>query len=237
MSSILLLSPITSLSYELLTERAKALKERARADVNFGCIVISQGPVTIESRYEEELAAQGVMDGCVRAEQDGYNAVIVWCAGDPAIAASRELVKIPVIGPGESSLLFASSLARKYSIIVPYEEQGYLSEELAVRLGLADRLASVRGIEMSVLDIRNYKEKTMEKIKILAEQTIKNDGAQAIVFGCLGMMGLARKLSEYLDVPIVDPAFASLAMAESLISMGLSYSKRTYPFPPKMAQN
>lgn len=41
----------------------------------------------------------------VEAEKAGFDAVIVYCGSDPAVAAAREILNIPVIGPGKVSKL------------------------------------------------------------------------------------------------------------------------------------
>ncbi len=37
-----------------------------------------------------------------------------------------------------------------------------------------------------------------------------------------------------IDIPVIDPAKAALATAETLVRCGLSHSKKAYPFPPKI---
>lgn len=235
MPAILLLFPIISLSPGEMQKRVEMLQPAAKSDTIIKYDVVAQGPITIESRYEEELAAPGVIEGCIKAEKEGFDAVIVWCAGDPGVPAAREMVKIPVIGPGEAAMLYAYHLSRRYSMIVPYELQAYISEELAERAGLDRRLVSVRGIDMAVLEIRNRRDEAVKKIIETARKAMTADKAEAIVLGCLGMIGLAAAVREATGIPVVDPAFAALSLAESLIVQGLSHSKKTYPLPPKLS--
>jgi allantoin racemase len=46
------------------------------------------------------------------------------------------------------------------------------------------------------------------------------------------MIGMAKGLQKALDIPVIDPAIASLKLAESLVDMGLSHSKLVSPYPP-----
>jgi allantoin racemase len=39
-------------------------------------------------------------------------------------------------------------------------------------------------------------------------------------------------IEEKINVPVINPVKASLLMAESLVKMKLSHSKKTYPTPP-----
>jgi allantoin racemase len=52
------------------------------------------------------------------------------------------------------------------------------------------------------------------------------------------MMGLAKSLHEMLkrdgfDVPVIDPAAASLKFLEALLAMGLKQSRLTFMKPPE----
>jgi len=62
-------------------------------------------------------------------------------------------------------------------------------------------------------------------------------GADTLVLGCTGMLGVAAALQDRLEsertrVPVVDPTGASLGMLLSMHSMGLKPSRRTYMPPP-----
>lgn len=51
----------------------------------------------------------------VEAEKAGFDAVIVYCGSDPAVAAAREILNIPVIGPGKVSKLVSMDISYRYS--------------------------------------------------------------------------------------------------------------------------
>ena len=53
----------------------------------------------------------------VQAERDGFDAVIIYCGDDPAVGAARELVDIPVIGPGKVAKMIALDLSYRFSIL------------------------------------------------------------------------------------------------------------------------
>ncbi len=68
---------------------------------------------------------------------------------------------------------------------------------------------------------------------------IERDGAHVIIFGCTGMLGYAEQVRQGLErlghgsVPVIDPVPAAVRLAEALVDLGLSHSKRSYPSPPK----
>ena len=52
-----------------------------------------------------------------KANQDGYDAVILACFSDPGLDAAKEISTIPVIGIEEATLHIAAMLGAKFSIM------------------------------------------------------------------------------------------------------------------------
>ena len=50
------------------------------------------------------------------AEKEGYDAIVIYCFSDVGIDAIRENVRIPVIGPGETSLAAASMICNRFTV-------------------------------------------------------------------------------------------------------------------------
>jgi allantoin racemase len=48
-------------------------------------------------------------------------------------------------------------------------------------------------------------------------------------------MGVERELSKRLGVPVVNPVLAALKTAETLLDLGLSHSRASWPSPPEKA--
>lgn len=90
------------------------LKTAARDDVELVVDSIVKGPASIESEYDEVLAAPWIVEKAAWADRNGFDAMIIDCMGDPALEAAREIVKIPVIGPCQSSMAFASTISDRF---------------------------------------------------------------------------------------------------------------------------
>jgi allantoin racemase len=157
---------------------------------------------------------------------------------DAGIHESREMVSIPVIGSAESSMHIAAMLGHRFSVLASLERRIPIFDELAAKMGLTRQLASVRPVNIPVLEILDQ----TRVVSVAADQAaraVKEDGAHVILFGCTAMAGLAKDVEESLSkqgisgVPVVDPAILVLKIGEALADMGLSHSKRTYPVPPK----
>jgi allantoin racemase len=132
----------------------------------------------------------------------------------------------------------AAMLGHKFSVVTILERLIPLIEHSATKTGQAEWLASVRTVNMPVLELDDH-DKLLTALVAESVKAVREDGAHVIIFGCTGMAGLAAKVEEGLkkngitDVPVIDPAVLAVKIAEALADMGLSHSKRTYPAPPE----
>jgi allantoin racemase len=132
----------------------------------------------------------------------------------------------------------AAMLGHKFSVVTILDRLIPAVDHHATRTGLTGQLASVRPVNIPVLELDDH----ARLLSALVDESVKavrEDGAHVIIFGCTGMAGLAKEVEEGLrkegitDVPVIDPAILALKIAEALADMGLSHSKRTYPAPPE----
>jgi len=122
------------------------------------------GPLSIESAYEEYLSVPGAVERLVEAERAGFDGAVLGCFGDPGIDAMREMVSIPVIGPGEASMLFAASLGHRFGIVTVMDSVVPLIERLAWQVGVDRKLASVRSINVPVLELGRDPDETFVRM-------------------------------------------------------------------------
>jgi len=218
-------------------EQRNAYARISRPETKISISVISQGPASIESAYDGAFSLPGLIAKIQEADRDGVDAVIIDCMSDPGLDAAREIVNIPVIGPAQSAFRLATMLAHKFSVIT-FLESGIpeVHKQLALE-GMSAYVASVRAVEIPVLDIDDDKDRVVEMLTYEAEKAILEDGAALIIPYCTGTIGLAKKMEDRLikkgiPAPVIDGPWAALKLAESLVDMGISHSKLTYPSPP-----
>ncbi len=194
-----------------------------------------EGPASIESTVEEYLAVPHLLEGVAKAEGSGYDALIVGCFGDPGVEAAREVATIPIIGPCEASLLAAVPLGRRTGIITVLQNMAEPLRRVARLIGLEARLACVRSVEVSVLDLAKDRPRVVEAFVEEGKKAIREDGVDALIPGCMSMafMGIPEETQKKLGVPVLNPAAVALKFAELYVRLGLRHSKRAYPFPPK----
>ena len=227
----------TELGAEELERRKGFLQERAGKDVLVDITDVEPGPSSIESAYEEYLSIPETVKKVVQAEKEGFDGAIVGCYGDPGIDAMREMVRIPVVGPGETSMLVASMLGHRFSIITVMDSVVPSLEKLARIVGVDGKLASVRAANIPVLDLKKDIEMTKRRMIAESEKAMTEDRADVIILGCMSMafMGVSDDMQEILGIPVVNPAVVSLKVLEGLIASHLTHSKKAYPVPPKFA--
>jgi allantoin racemase len=220
---VLVINPVTGAS--LGETSGRYFKELAAdSGMQIDNAVLTTGPASVETLFDEAFSGPGVIE-LVIANRDRYDGIVVNCFADPAVEAARELVEIPVVGPAEASMLLATTLGHKFSVISTFKNTGPWVERQARALGLESRMASAIGVEIPVLQLNSDPEGTSREIIAAARMAIERDGAEVIVLGCTGMALLAESIRKELGVPVVEPAAAALKTLQMLFDLGLRHSK------------
>jgi allantoin racemase len=221
---------------EEVKRREGLLQEWAFPGTQVKVVDVPDGPASIESSYEEMLSVPATLEGVRRAEADGFDAVIVGCFGDPGLEAARELVQIPVIGPGESGMLLAASLGHRFSVITVLDSVIAAQEVQAYKAGVRDKLASVLATDIPVLSLMKDRDASLRRIVDVGRRAVEADRADSLVLGCMTMsfLGIADEVSALLGVPVINAGRCALKAAETLVSMQMSHSKHAFPTPPKL---
>jgi Asp/Glu/hydantoin racemase len=187
--------------------------------------------------FLDSLNAQSVFHAAVQAEQEGFDAVLITCFGDPLLYPIRQALTIPVVSLGESSLLLAAMMGSKFGIVTISTYNIFEQEHLIAKYGLAHRYAGSRpnpeAAEEQPLALVDSR-KAIAAFKSVARELIAN-GAEIIIPGC-GLLSPALRLApgaegeyphgltEVDGVPVMDVMAASLKMAETLVALKKSGS-------------
>jgi allantoin racemase len=234
---ILWLNPVGAGTYDSLFERI--INEVKRKDVDFEVRHLASGPHHLEYKSYEPLVLVETLKQLRKAEQEGFDACVIGCFDDPGLQEARELVNIPIIGPGETCFHLASMLGARYSIITGRRERIVKRVEDHMRMyGVDSRFCSFRFFDMQVPDMRKNSSTLFNRILSESRKAIKNDGAEVIVVGCTCTSGFMKELIAKLKVPVLDISVVSFKYAEMLADLhrkvGLSHSKvYGYKTPPE----
>ncbi len=191
------------------------------------------GPVSIECHFDEAVSAVGVADEVRAGEQEGTDAYIVACFGDPGLFAARELTRAPVIGIAEAAFHLATLISTRFSIVTTLRRTGIIAEHLLQTYGFSHHCRRIRAADIPVLDLEDDAAPALSKIIEECLQAKEHDDIGAIVLGCGGMADLTAEIQRNVGVPIVEGVTAAVKLAESLVSLGLETSKHgDLAFPP-----
>jgi len=228
------ITPVTMMAAR--KDHAFAEFEREGIVVTNECIEV--GPASIESEFDEVMCAPDTLARAVRAEQSGADAIVIDCLGDPAVKPARELLSIPVIGPGETSMHWAAMLGGPFGIVTVLDSVVPMIQNNARIFGMGDKLKSVRVVNIPVLELEKDLGRVTKELAMEAVKAVKEDKVRGIVLGCTGMMGCAEAVEAALleatgaYVPVIDPVPAAIEQAIAFVNRGLSNSKLTYANPP-----
>ena len=212
---------------DFLSEQKGYREAIAGPDTSIEVVSIKQGPETIEQPLDELLAGPAILEEVVRSEQEGADAVVVDCALDPALAALREAVRIPVVGAGQSAFALAITLGDRFSILSPLRSLVPAYNRRIREYGLNFALSSIRCLEFGILDLLS--EAASRAFVREGKAAVEEDGAEVLVLGCTGMSPAIPGLQEQFEVPVVDPAATAILTAQTLVRLGLAHSKLCYP--------
>lgn len=183
------------------------------------------GPVSIESHYDEAVAAVGVLEQVRAGERAGTDAYVIACFGDPGLLAARELTRAPVIGIAEAAFHLATLVATRFSVVTTLARTAIIAEHLLQQYGFDHHCRRVRAAEVPVLDLERNADAAFRAVVEECLRAKAQDGIGAIVLGCGGMADLRERIAAEVGLPVVEGVTAAVKLAESLVQLGLSTSK------------
>lgn len=161
----------------------------------------------ISTRAAAAIAGHAALDLLAQevgaANPGGYDAVALACFGDPGLLALKELSPIPVVGMAEASLTLAAQLGGRIGVVTGGERWVPMLRELALVLGLGERVAALRATRLTGAQVAADPPAAEAELAALARTCVAEDGADVVVFGGAGLVGMAARLQPALDVPLL----------------------------------
>jgi allantoin racemase len=179
-----------------------------------------------------ERMAPDYINAFIRAEQEGYDAVVPFGALDIGVEGGRCAVSIPVIGPCEACLLVASQLGDRFGVLVYHADMMGYQNAIVRRYRMENRICGWRSTDLHLPEIAGKADSILEQLTRQAMSLTEQDRADVII--PLGVTQCpvhvsAKALSERIGVPVVEGISAPLRMASLLVEMGLSHSRKRWP--------
>jgi allantoin racemase len=197
-----------------------------------------RGPETVPARLEDfrnpyfaHLVVREVIETIVRADAEGFDALVVNCFDDPGVKEARSFTTAPVFGLSEPTFHYACQLGAKFGALVPdMPGQVAFVQKQIDDMGLSSRCV-VNGVRA---ERKRFTESFAEALQNpqamvgrLAEQgrELIDDGADVIVIACgglgqiCGVAGFHTLEHTGAIVPVINPLTTAVKAAEMMVAM------------------
>lgn len=197
---------------------AEAVAPLAVPDLPVRCVTLAEGPPGIESQAQADRVVPPLLDlaGGLAPEAAGF---VIACFGDPGLHALRDETDLPVVGIQEAAVLSALTLGQRFGVIsiLPGSIPRHIRAFGA--MGVLGRLAGDRAIDLGVAGLADA-ERTLARMIEVGGDLRRADGADVLIMGCAGMARYRARLQRALNVPIVEPCQAAVALAMGRVRLG-----------------
>jgi Asp/Glu/hydantoin racemase len=191
------------------------------------CRTLAEGPYGIETQEHVESVTLPLRR--LVAGSNDIDAFVIACYSDPGLAVCREATRRPVFGINEAGVLTALARGEHVGVIAIGQRSIRRHVRYMRQLGLMDRFAGERPLNMSVAEVASG-EKTLDRMIEVGEELCDKDAADVIVMGCAGMARHRQPLEAALGVPVIDPTQAAVAMAIGAVQFA-AVERPTSPAP------
>ena len=179
-------------------------------------------------QYNLTKVIDGTVERAIRAEREGYDALVISCMLDPGLPQARGVVDIPVVGTLEATAHVASMIGNRFTLINADATVCAQMERLLAFYGLKDKFTRLRHIDIVSCNLYPDKTPTEEvfrRVREQAERAVREDGAEVIIAGCTIIGSLLTRHHgdgplEFLQgVPVLDGIVVGLKTAELMVDL------------------
>lgn len=212
--------------------RAAVLKcASAGTEIGFG-VIKATFFVRANAQINALSAGPLVAEIAQKAETNGFDAVVPFGTLDAGVELARNLVRIPVIGAGQSVMHLGAQLSNRLGVVayetasIPYMRKNFHAWRIL------DSVVGIRAIEVPLLDSTQNRAAMRERFLQMSRDLVERDDAEIIVPMGVTMVPVqysAAEFSQELGVPVLDALATSVQTAEMMVRMGTTHSLKTYP--------
>src|SRR6188472_2435063 len=209
-------------------------------DTEVECVPVRNSATLVDCYYEALVFDMYIAEAGLRAEEEGYDAVVMDTVSDSGLSALRSRLSIPVMGPGLVSYAVAIMLGKRFSIVTMWDKWRHLYEKNLDTYHLWEKCASIRAVNIPPDVEALFTGKEEEMFRTLtdeARKAIDDDGADVILLGSTTMHQAGDYMAEHLPVPVINPGPVAIKMAETLVQLRLSQSKVAFPPPSEIVDD
>ncbi|MGH7066135.1 MAG: aspartate/glutamate racemase family protein [Stellaceae bacterium] len=181
-------------------------------------MTLAEGPSGIESQADAD-GVIGPLCRVVRERDNEAAGFVIACFSDPGLFAARECTAKPVLGIAECGVLTALTMGQRFGVISILAASVARHLRCFGAMGATSRLAGDLPIGLGVTALAD-EGKTLARMVEIGGILRDRQGADVLVMGCAGMALYRDRLEEALQVPVVEPVQAAVAMALGRVRLG-----------------
>lgn len=228
---IAIIAPVNTSQFNDLL--LKAVAPVLPPDVDVSVHNIDQGHDCIQNRKDWLENGFPVVKLAKALQDDGFDGIWLSDFDMCGVEAAREVIDIPIIGGFPTSAFTALGLSQRFGILTILPSTLAMQQGHVLTYGQSENFAGIAPIDCPVDQLSNV-DVVVAKSFPVALKLINERGAQSLLLGCTGFVGVAEKLSVLLSealqayVPVIDPNQAGIGYLISLVRMGIRPSRLCY---------
>lgn len=213
--SIVVINPNATVS---MTRAALEAARRAVPGVAFEGWTSHDGPSVIEGPEDGAACVPPLLRLVERASEQGAEAIIIACFDDTGLRKARALARCPVIGIGQAAFHTAALIADRTAVVTTVRAAVPVIEANIAVLGLDRAVGPVRASGIRVADLEHDPHAALSILSIEIDRAV-SEGADAVILGCAGMVGVIDALRARSPVPLVEGVEAAARLAHACIAL------------------
>jgi allantoin racemase len=182
------------------------------------CQTLTEGPPGVESQCDADSVILPLCRSIAAQEADAA-AFVIACFSDPGLFAAREMTRKPVFGIAECGILNALTLGHRFGVISILPASVPRQLRYIAAMGVGAQLAGSLPVGLGVTALADAP-RTLARMVEVGTTLRDRHGADVLVMGCAGMARYRDELEEAVQLPVVEPTQAAVAMALGRVRLG-----------------
>lgn len=212
--SVIIINPNSSVA---MTDAMLAAAAHSVPELSFEGWTSHDGPPAIQGAQDGARAVAPLLELVRKADEKGADGIVIGCFDDTALAAATKLAACPVVGIGQAAYHHAALRGWRFSVVTTLAVSVPIIEQNIHDLGLGRYLGKVRASDVPVLTLHENPEAAEARVLHEAQKAEVEDGIDAVILGCAGMVNVTRAVRQSVQVHVIDPAVTAAACMKWLV--------------------
>ncbi|GFE63785.1 aspartate/glutamate racemase family protein [Litoreibacter roseus] len=192
-----------------MTGAMLAAARNAAPEITFEGWTSDRGPPAIEGTDDGKAASTPLLQLVRKASDQGASGIIIGCFDDTALERAAHIASCPVIGIGQAAFHHCALRQRRFSVVTTLPVSVPVIEDNLTAYGLSGQVGRVRASNVPVLDLEHDIHAATDLIIAESQAAAQEDGVDALVLGCAGMVHVTKSVRTAVSLPVIDPVEAA----------------------------